>query len=375
MLSPLRAAAVPASASLAPAARRAAIVSSSPRRPCRRCSPSTPTPTTSIAGSRRHVHLSALGDAVVWTADGVSALHHAAGLPWYLAIPLVAVGVNLTFRLPIQHYTRRLVVRRAELNPLVSAWASRHAASVPAAAPPTATGAGGGRSLEAVERTWRLRVAGLTERSRRRIYKAWGVQRWKTLAPFLSMVPFVVVSEALRRLCGAPMGWLSHQMGLANVERVSAALSDSTGLFDQSLAQGGCLWFADLTAMDPYYVLPLLCSALLARTSWGRLSKEQLRALLSIDRSGARVAPITRIQTAIGRTLLLVPLFPIVFADLPSAIFLYWVTTFGLNDVNESIIQRLVPKPAPKLKLGPKAAPALPYLRGAMTKSPSERSE
>jgi len=216
-----------------------------------------------------------------------------------------------------------------------------------------------------------LRVAGLTERSRRRIYKVWGVQRWKTLAPFLSMVPFIVVSEALRRLCGAPMGWISHQMGLANVERVSAALSDSTGLFDQSLAQGGCLWFADLTAMDPYYVLPLLCSALLARTSWGRLSKEQLRALLTVDRSGARIAPISRIQTAIGRTLLLVPLFPIVFADLPSAIFLYWATTFGLNDVNESIIQRLVPKRTPKLKLGPKAAPALPYLRGIKAKGVS----
>lgn len=359
---PLRAA-MPAGAGLATAARRVAL-SSPPARPLCRSS-STPTRTTSIAGSRRHVHLSALGDAVIWTADGVSALHHAAGLPWYLAIPLVAVGVNLSFRLPIQHYTRRLVVRRAELNPLVSAWASRHAATVPA---PTARA---GDSIEAAERTWRLRVAGLTERSRRRIYKVWGVQRWKTLAPFLSMVPFIVVSEALRRLCGAPMGWISHQMGLANVERVSAALSDSTGLFDQSLAQGGCLWFADLTAMDPYYVLPLLCSALLARTSWGRLSKEQLRALLTVDRSGARIAPISRIQTAIGRTLLLVPLFPIVFADLPSAIFLYWATTFGLNDVNESIIQRLVPKRTPKLKLGPKAAPALPYLRGIKAKGVS----
>ncbi|KND94555.1 Mitochondrial inner membrane protein COX18 [Tolypocladium ophioglossoides CBS 100239] len=322
------------------------------------------TPTRASAANqrqgRRQFHLGTLGDAVVWTADGISSMH-AAGLPWCLSIPLAAVGVNFSFRLPLQLYTRRLVARRNELHPLVAAWGSRHAAAVPRGCD------------DAAERTWRLRVAGLTEKSRRRIYKAWGVQRWKTLAPFLSMVPFVVVSEALRRLCGAPMGWISHQLGLANVEPISSALGGSSGLVDQSLAQGGCLWFTDLTAMDPYYVLPLLCSALLARTSWGRLSKDQLRALLTLD--GSRKTPKTpmsRVQTAIGRTLLLVPLFPLVFADLPSAIFLYWATTFGLNDVNESILERLVPKRTPKLKAVQKAPTALSYLRGTDSNAPAK---
>ncbi|POR37995.1 Mitochondrial inner membrane protein COX18 [Tolypocladium paradoxum] len=319
--------------------------------PLARVTPTRASAANRLQGRRRQFHLSAVGDAVIWTADGISSIH-AAGVPWYLSIPLVAVGVNVSFRLPVQHYTRRLVGRRNELNPLVAAWGSRHAATVPR-----------GRD-EAAERVWRLRVAGLTETSRRRIYKAWGVQRWKTLAPFLSMLPFVVVSEALRRLCGAPMGWIGHRLGLANAERISSALADSSGLVDQSLAQGGCLWFADLTAMDPYYVLPLLCSALLARTSWGRLSKDQLRALLTIDASKTPKTPMSRVQTAIGRTLLLVPLLPLVFADLPSAIFLYWATAFGLNDVNESILERLVPKRTPKLKAVQKAPAALPYLRG-----------
>lgn len=313
----------------------------------------------SATNQRRQFHLGSLGDAVVWTADGISSLH-AAGLPWYLSIPLAAVGVNFSFRLPVQYYTRRLVARRSELGPLVAAWGARHAAAVPR---------GGG---EAAERVWRLRVAGLAERSRRRIYRTWGVQRWKTLAPFLSMVPFVVVSEALRRLCGAPMGWISHQLGLANVERVSSALASSGGLVDQSLAQGGCLWFADLTAMDPYYALPLLCSALLARTSWGRLSKDQLRALLAVGASKTPKTPMSRVQTAIGRTLLLVPLFPLVFADLPSAIFLYWATTFGLNDVNESILERLVPKRTPRLKLVQKVPTVMPYLRGTDSNAPAK---
>jgi inner membrane protein COX18 len=178
------------------------------------------------------------------------------------------------------------------------------------------------------------------------------------------MVPFVIVSEALRRLCGAPMGWISHSIGLANMDKVSATLSDASGLFNEALAQGGCLWFVDLTAMDPYYALPILCSALLARTSWGRLSKEQLRVLLSLDGSKTPKTPMARIQTGIGRALLLIPLFPVLFADLPSAIFLYWATTFALNDVNESILEKVVPKRAPKLKMVQRIPPALPYLRG-----------
>lgn len=316
----------------------------------RRLHPTAPSPIQN--GRGRQLHLGVVGDAVIWTADGISSMH-SAGLPWYLAIPLVAVGVNFSFRLPIQYYTRRLVVRRNELNPLVSAWGSRHAATVPRG------------TDEEAERLWRLRVGGLTEKSRRRIYKTWGVQRWKTLAPFLSMVPFIVVSEALRRLCGAPMGWISHSIGLANMDKASTVLSDTSGLFNPELVNGGCLWFLDLTAMDPYYALPLLCSALLARTSWGRLSKDQLRALLTLNGSTGPKTPIQRIQTGIGRTLLLIPLFPMLFADLPSAIFLYWATTFALNDVNESVLERIVPKRAPKLKLVQKAPVALPYLRGS----------
>ncbi|KAK9445954.1 mitochondrial export translocase Oxa2 [Metarhizium brunneum] len=302
--------------------------------------------------TRRQFHLSAVGDAVVFTANSISSIH-TAGIPWYLSIPLVALGVNFSFRLPIQYYTRQLVIKRSALNPLVSAWSSRHAVSIPRG------------SSEHAERLWKLRVAGLTEKSRKRIYKTFRVQRWKTLAPFLSMVPFVVVSEALRRLCGAPMGWISHSIGLANMDKVSATLSDASGLFDEGLAHGGCLWFADLTVMDPYYVLPMLCSALLARTSWGRLSKDQLGVLLSLDGSRAPKTPMARIQTGIGRALLLIPLFPMLFADLPSAIFLYWATTFALNDVNESILERAIPKQAPKLKMVQRIPPALPYLRGS----------
>lgn len=297
------------------------------------------------SGGRRHFHLAgAAAEAVVWTADSMAAVQ-AAGLAWPLAIPLAALVVNVAVRLPMQSYARGLARKRMELTPLVSAWASRHAAGL-------ARGQG-----PADARLWSLRLAGLTEKSRRRIYKAWGVQRWKSLAPLLTMAPFAVVSEALRRLCGAPTGWISHSLGLA-------VDGHASGLFDATLAEGGCLWFVDLTAMDPYYALPLLCSALLARNSWGKMSRPQLKALLGLHHSTTSQLPMSRAQIGLGRALLLLPLFPLLFADLPSAIFLYWATTFALNDVNELILDRLLPRRAASLTLGPRTVVALPYLRG-----------
>ncbi|KOS21830.1 Mitochondrial inner membrane protein COX18 [Escovopsis weberi] len=349
----------------------------------------TPAQGTPAPPTRRSFHLGALGDAVVLTADGISFVHHA-GLPWFLTIPLVALGVNVSLRLPIQYYTRRLVIRRNALTPLVKAWGARHAATVPVphhnnGSSSSSNGDDGKNhntsesSSARAKRLWQLRVAGLTERSRRRIYKAWRVQRWKSLAPLLSMAPFVVVTEALRRLCGAPLGWLGRSVGLGGGGPAEGAHAGAPPLLlDPCLADGGCLWFPDLTAMDPTYALPLLCAALLARSSWGRLSRDQLSALLTLGpaarggggggRGGAQ-SPMARVRTAAGRTLLLVPLLPVLFADLPSAIFLYWATAFALTEVNEAVLARVLPSAAPGLTSTPRRRLALPYLRGTHVRS------
>jgi inner membrane protein COX18 len=259
------------------------------------------------------------------------------------------VCVNFTFRLPLQYYSRRLLYKQAKLNPLVTAWTSRHAAVVPAAE---------GSQTKFMRD---VKLAGLVERSRSRIYKTWGVQRWKAFAPLLGFFPFVVVSESLRRLCGAPTGALSHALGAGTSSSTDNVVSSS--LFDASLSQGGSLWFADLTAMDPYFVLPVLCSAILARNSWFKMSTERLRDLLSLDNSGIRQAPIVMLQKALGRALLAVPLFPLLFADLPSAIFLYWAASFSLTQVNDVLLEKLIPKPKKPERIRPPLRPVLPFLR------------
>ncbi|KAF9770967.1 hypothetical protein IL306_011440 [Fusarium sp. DS 682] len=301
--------------------------------------------TSSPCANRRNFSVaSALGETVTITADALS-WAHGAGVPWYVAIPLLAVGVNATIRFPLQLYSARLREARKPLDPLITAWARRHAMD---------------RSLnnpDVPERVRMLRISGAVEKSRRRILKAWGLQRWKSMAPLLGMVPFVTISEALRRKCGAPLGWISHKIGLGNT-----GLGSSSNMFDESLVDGGLLWFSDLASSDPYYGLPIICSGILVWSTWARMSKQQLQALLRIQPPDAKNMIVTsRLQQFLGRTMLMMPILPLLFADLPSAIFLYWGTSFALTRVNELIIQRLVPSKIPDLR-APKPPTEFPFV-------------
>ncbi|KAI5456353.1 hypothetical protein BGZ63DRAFT_326201, partial [Mariannaea sp. PMI_226] len=224
-----------------------------------------------IASGRRGIHVSAVvGETIQSTALAFSWVHANLGVPWYLAIPLLAVGVNATFRFPLQYYVAGLREKRRELNPLVMAWARRHTINITR------------QQAQLPEHIKRLRIAGSTEKSRRRIYKAWGVQRFKGFAPLLGIVPFVTISEALRRKCGAPLGWISHSVGLGNPDSATSNLGSSSSIFDPSLIEGGCFWFTDLSSADPYLGLPLICTGILVWNTWGKMSREHIRALLSL---------------------------------------------------------------------------------------------
>lgn len=309
---------------------------------------------TPCAG-RRSFHLaSTVGDTIRVTADAFSWVHVNAGVPWYIAIPLLAIGVNATLRFPLQLYTAHLRQKRAELLPLVTAWTTRHSKAVRQ------------EQKHVPERIQRIRIAGLIEKSRRRIYKNWGTQRWKGLAPMLGIVPFLAISEALRRKCGAPVGWISNSVGLGSPDSTTAAIgSASSSMFDESLVNGGCLWFSDLSSMDPYFGLPIICSGILVWNTWGKMSREQLQTLLTINLSDRKQLDATpRLQKLLGRMLLLMPTFPLLFADLPSAIFLYWGSSFALTGINEIILNRLVPRKEPKLKTQMPKQTSMPFLRG-----------
>ncbi|RGP72731.1 mitochondrial export translocase oxa2 [Fusarium longipes] len=306
---------------------------------------SHPAITSPCAGRRNFSVASTLGEAVNVTADSLS-WAHSVGVPWYVAIPLLGIGINAAIRFPLQLYARRLHEDRKPLRPLSQAWARRHLFDQ------TITGP------EVPARVKNLRASGATTKSSRRIYKAWGVQRWKSLLPLSGMIPFVIVSEALRRKCGAPLGWISHQIGLGNADSATAGMGAASSMFDESLVNGGLLWFTDLSSADPYYGLPIICSGILVWSTWGKMSKDMLRSLLSIDGSGRSV---NRMQQLVGRTMLLIPILPLLFADLPCAIFLYWGTSFALTRINDSFLAGMITPKTASLTI-PRMNKELPFL-------------
>ncbi|OAA54052.1 mitochondrial export translocase Oxa2 [Cordyceps fumosorosea ARSEF 2679] len=272
---------------------------------------------------RRTLVNEALTPLIDATAHAFASIHHAGGVPWYLTIPLVALGINVAVRLPMQLYMQSLDRRRAAIRPLVVAWSSRHA-SRPFAGPPE-------------RRT--AHIVRETERSRKRVYKAWGVPLWKQFIPLSSMLPFVVVSEALRRLSGVSM-FDSAAAAAADTGEVIAQAPST--LVDLSLQTGGCLWFTDLITPDAVLGLPLICSSLLAANLLSRMSVQQWRDIL-IERP-AYQSTSQRLLSGVVRLSIFLPLIPLCVTHLPASVFLYWAANFAFQLVNVNLVRKILPE-------------------------------
>jgi inner membrane protein COX18 len=57
----------------------------------------------------------------------------------------------------------------------------------------------------------------------------------------------------------------------------------------------------------------------------------------------------------------MMPILPLLFADLPSAIFLYWGTSFALTRVNEIFLKRFV-QSKPGTLMAPKPQKEFPFV-------------
>ncbi|KFA67074.1 hypothetical protein S40285_02991 [Stachybotrys chlorohalonatus IBT 40285] len=295
-------------------------------RPLPRLTCSNRTSTTSHGSRGFHIWADTIGAA----AQGLHGMHEA-GLPWMVTIPLAALAVNTTVRFPLQYYAHRLRQKREALGPLVSAWNYRHASNVDA----TKEGAS-------------LQTMRLAMKSERRIYKTWGVQRYKSFFNLAGIIPFLTVSEAVRRLSGAPLG-------LAGIT-LQGDPAVMTQHYDPSLSTGGWLWFEDLTAMDPIFGLPVLCFATLVCTVTYALPLAQIRRFLSLTKPEGPQPIMVRVRTVLGRLMLLSTTIPLIAANLPSAVFVYWLCSFVLSLANTVILQRWFPAKGSKLA-SPKSLP------------------
>lgn len=329
-----------------------------------------------------------------------SQLHSVAGMPWWLAIPYVALTVNLVARLPLTVYCRRVAQRRAELTPLLRAWYARHARDVHGETlgsddDGTSKLARSSMGIMQKETAARFRATS------KRLYRRFGAQQWKDYLSFAVFPFWLTAIEALRRLCGGPRGLLGNLVfgaksgGDGAASQAAAAdvakdpdfpsPSDATVAFakdanagsvtpvdaavqiagdqvlplgaDPSLATGGCLWFPDLMVPDPLHVLPFMLSAMLVLNIMPK-TERGIRALFGLQGEQSAPAPGSgaasptvavgenkgrqRLQRALMAVALLVG--PATMG-LPAALHLYWISSSAITLIQTETISRLMPMP------------------------------
>ncbi|KAL1837414.1 hypothetical protein VTJ49DRAFT_3806 [Mycothermus thermophilus] len=281
-------------------------------------------------------------DSAVTLAQSTLHLYHSLPLPWYLAIPLFAGTLSLTTRLPTTIYARRIAIRRAMLAPLSRAWAVRLEQETDKflirRSSRGGNGSKGGNEPEQITEE----VLGLEPQSERN--KRWGVQTWKDWVPSLAVFPVWLVGiEGVRRMCGGPRGWLGALIFGAGGGDGGAA----SGLYvaDPSLTTGGCLWFTDLTAADPYHVLPFALSAILVLNVVPR-TRQMWEVLLATKKGTGPLLSSTDWRVRLQRGLLIVALAvgPVTM-DLPAALHLYWIASATFTWVQTNLIWRAMPLP------------------------------
>jgi mitochondrial inner membrane protein COX18 len=331
-----------------------------------------------------HTSQSILESTLQVTHDLIWGLHTVTGAPWYLTIPLVAVGVNVVFRLRWTYQARKIAQKRTQLHPLIFAWSHKHRRDV--LENEKLPNIGDQSKLVHIEKEIQTR----TSKTAKSLYREFGLQTWKIVLPQLLAFPaWLVVIETLRRMSGGPTGLLglfsskSSMEGLSNADlgapsdievtnatihkprnltaeeptsstpdtltEVSSDIEQSArSLYEPTFATDGCLWFQDLTAADPYHVLPFAVSAALAysvlSTPRGRAALWRTPEMRRDDGIIVRVRPESLGYTVLQRTLVILALsLGFITSHFPAAIHLYWLSSTVVSLLVQRIIQIQLP--------------------------------
>ncbi|CZT12451.1 related to COX18 Protein required for activity of mitochondrial cytochrome oxidase [Rhynchosporium agropyri] len=279
--------------------------------------------------------------------DALTAVHSLTGLPWAYSIPLFAVMLRTTLVLPLAIYTRRSLITKVQISPILQAY-----------------------KTILIRQTMRenlhfgpVKVQGEVLRKvkakREELYKRYGCGNWKTYLGLLQLPIFLSVMEALRKMCASNQGVLGMLLGSdetvvqnaeTGAESTLASLSPDSGTFESllssiplesSFATEGMLWFPDLLLPDPYYVLPFVLSGTI---------------LLSIFGGSTSHAVIVttwqkRVKSSMGTVALCIgPLM----LNVPSALMIYWITSSTTAYLQALLLDKFMPLPKPIPTLEPK---------------------
>lgn len=322
---------------------------------------------------RRSFHWqSTIGAAIEETQFLILDLHTATNLPWFLTIPLVAFTIGVVFRLPFSIYTQRILQRRTQCNPALQAWNTKILNEMQRERIPASR--------------WLSEAKKRQDRATRRMYRKLGLQDWRLWGGILSLPFWLIAIDAVRRLCGGPHGFLGSMIagstapaesaGLPGADAATTAMTasplpdsmadpapaafaaETTAVVDPSLTFEGCLWFTDLTASDPYHILPLALSCTLV---WNLIPKsdapfsDRVRLALGLRPTSApaHMLGLTAHDKAtlgwgwrsqFSRILMVfaVLIGPLTM-NLPAALHLYWVTSSATNAMFMGILRRRMP--------------------------------
>ncbi|KAK9778212.1 hypothetical protein SCAR479_05182 [Seiridium cardinale] len=239
----------------------------------------------------RSLHIGPYIEAGFQVAQDAIISLHSTGLPWAVTIPLVAIGVNLATRLPFNIYSHLIIHRRSKVAPVLQGWYMRFWRDV-------------GRENSSMK-VKTERVEKRAKAQTKKIYRALGLQQWKMYFMVLGIPIWIASFQLIGRLCGwsrfdhlvgasgsngahgtpatetgtalevlpdgsksitsAAHDLASQAMDPTATTALSHAAAQTTGALtplDPALTSEGILWFTDLTAVDPYNILPICFTAL-----------------------------------------------------------------------------------------------------------------
>ncbi|KAF9583871.1 Cytochrome c oxidase assembly protein cox18, mitochondrial [Lunasporangiospora selenospora] len=240
---------------------------------------------------------------------------HSAGLPWWATIFSATFLLRTTITAPVAIYQQRAIGRMMTLTPVLQAWLETLKASV--RIDHKIKGHDFSTYNSEIQKAYRAKV--------KELYSAHHCNpRVSFLLPWVQIPLFVAMSLTIRGMAGYPLPFLG----------------DSSLPIEAGFIDGGVLWFTDLTAPDPTWIMPIAIGA---------------ANLLNVELNGMMLSKTPTRQQVIFRNVfrvLSISMIPIAHIT-PTAIGLYWLSS-GCYSVAQNLAFR-VPRVRQWLKL-----PALP---------------
>ncbi|ORZ12180.1 60Kd inner membrane protein-domain-containing protein [Lobosporangium transversale] len=227
---------------------------------------------------------------------------HAVGLPWWATIFCATFLLRTAITTPVAIYQQRAVGRMMMLTPVLQAWLETLKASV--SIDHKLKDRDYSTFNQEIQNAYRAKVKELYSKHKCN-------PRVSFLLPWVQIPLFVTMSLTIRGMAGYPLPFLG----------------DSRLVPESGFTEGGTLWFTDLAASDPTWIMPVAIGA---------------TNLLNVEMNSSMMSKTPTRNQIIFRNLfraLSISMIPIAH-EVPMAICLYWLSS-GTYSVVQNLAFRM----------------------------------